>query len=96
MLANVVVIKMRLSGLELRIVFLESGALPACPFPAGYLFVHCAHFIALSMPFHYNVSILVVRSCGRAGAYFVAEQLNVRANGKYNRIGLNFLHDTRV
>ena len=47
-----------------RIVSLESGALPACPFPAGtliiccavyeYLFVHCAHFIALSMSFHYT------------------------------------------
>ena len=45
-----------------RIVSLESGALPACLFPAGtlivcravYLFVHCAHFIALSNPFHYN------------------------------------------
>ena len=53
--------KLPLSGLELGFVILESGALPACPFPAGtliscrtvYLFVHCAHFIALSIPFHY-------------------------------------------
>ena len=52
----------RLSGLEFGNVSLESGALPACPFPAGtlivrvcravYLFVHCAHFIALSDPLH--------------------------------------------
>ena len=55
--------KLRLLGLDLGIVSLESGALPACPFPAGtlivcrgvYLFVHCAHFIALSNPFHYNI-----------------------------------------
>ena len=50
-------------GTRTRIISLESGALPACPFPAGtlivrvcravYLFVHCAHFIALSNPFHY-------------------------------------------
>ena len=30
---------MRLSGLELGIVSLESGALPACPFPVGTLIV---------------------------------------------------------
>ena len=44
---------------------LESGALPACPFPAGtlivcravYLFLHCAHFIALSMSFLYSMCI---------------------------------------
>ena len=49
-------------GTLTRIFSLESGALPACPFPAGtlivcravYLFVHCAHFIALSNPFHYK------------------------------------------
>ena len=42
---------------------LKIGALAACPFPAGtliicraiYLFVHCAHFIALSMSFHYTI-----------------------------------------
>ena len=47
--------KWRLSGLELGIVSLESGALPACPFQAGtlivcravYLFVHCAQFRAV-------------------------------------------------
>ena len=54
-----VVIKMAfmVPGLELGIDSLESGALLAFPFPAGtliicravYLFVHCAHFIALSM-----------------------------------------------
>ena len=51
-------------GTRTRIVSLKSGALPACPFPAGtlivcravYLFVHCAHFIALSNPFHYSIS----------------------------------------
>ena len=45
-------------------VIIESGALPAFPFLAGtliicravYLFVHCAHFIALSNPFHYTAS----------------------------------------
>ena len=54
--------KLRLSGLELGLLFL---ALPACPFPAGtlivcravYLFVHCAHFIVLSNPFHYIIDI---------------------------------------
>ena len=25
---------------------------------AVYLFVHCAHFIALSNPFHYNIQVL--------------------------------------
>ena len=51
-------------GTRTRIVILESGALPACLFPVGtliicravYLFVHCAHFIALSNPFHYTAS----------------------------------------
>ena len=50
-------------GTRTLIVSLESGALPACPFPAGtliiwvavYLFLHCAHFIALSMSFHYKI-----------------------------------------
>ena len=48
-------------------LFLESGALPACLFPAGaliicravYLFVHCAHFIAFSMSFHYSISLFI-------------------------------------
>ena len=58
---SIVVVKMAptVSGLELRIVSVKSGALPACPFPAGtliymscsVLFVHCAHFIALTYIF---------------------------------------------
>ena len=55
-------VKMVIIGTRNRIVSFESGALPACPFPAGtlivrravYLFVHCAHFIALANPFHYT------------------------------------------
>ena len=53
-------------GTRTRIVSFESGALPASPFPAGtlivcravYLFVHCAHFITLSNPFHYTCMYL--------------------------------------
>ena len=60
---GIVVEKLHLSRLELGFVTLESGALPACPFPAGtlisfravYLLVHCTHFIALSIPFHYSI-----------------------------------------
>ena len=60
-------------GTRTQIVFLESGALPACPFPAGtliirvcravyeYLFVHYAHIIlvALSVPFHYICLMII-------------------------------------
>ena len=64
------------NGLELRIVSLEPGALPACPFTAGtlitsirravYLFVHCGHFMALSMSFYYRITPQVpVLSHGR-------------------------------
>ena len=66
-----VVVKAHLSGLELGFVTLESGALPACPFPAGtiiicrstravYLFVHCAH-LELSMSFHYIYNNMQIR-----------------------------------
>ena len=56
-------VKIASIGTRTRFVSLESGALPACPFPTGtlivcravYLFVHCAHFIALSNPFHYKI-----------------------------------------
>ena len=47
---------------------LESGDLSACPFPAGtlnscravYSFVHCAHFIAFSIQFHYNITKIIL------------------------------------
>ena len=53
-------------GTRNPIVSLESGALPACPFPAGtlivccavFVFVHCDHFIMLSNPFHYTILIV--------------------------------------
>ena len=58
------------SGTRTQNVSLESGAVPACPFPAGTLivrvcravnlFVHCAHFIALSNPFHYNINKIFI------------------------------------
>ena len=56
----------KIAGLELGTFTLESAALPACPFPAGtlilcravYLSVHCAHFLALSIPFHYQCFVI--------------------------------------
>ena len=71
-------------GTRTRIFSLESGALQACPFPAGtlivcpamYLFVHCAHFIALSNPFHYicNINIKIRLYCDPKNESDVSEE----------------------
>lgn len=75
--------KLRLSGLELGALTLESGALPVCPITAGtlivcravYLSVHCPNFITLSFPFHYkcilDVNLLDICMCTYGVLVFV-------------------------
>ena len=48
---HTIVVKIAPIGTRTRIVILESGALPACPFPAGTLIICCATAQHIIVPY---------------------------------------------